>query len=124
MNLQCHQKNKGFTLIELLVVVAIIGLLSSVVMASLNSARLKAKDALISYYTNNESRMMYGTYKAKGYLVGSGAIESAHRNVVQQRLKLSGQRWNKSGAQQIVNLRAYQKSNRWNQVVQLIKNAA
>ena len=84
----------------------------------------KAKDALISYYTNNESRMMYGTYKAKGYLVGSGAIESAHRNVVQQRLKLSGQRWNKSGAQQIVNLRAYQKSNRWNEVVQLIKNAA
>jgi hypothetical protein len=82
------------------------------------------RKAAVSYYENNLKRMQYKTYKEAGYMIGSGPIESAHRNIAQQRLKLSGQRWTIKGAQQIVNLRAYQKSNRWDELVGIIKMAA
>lgn len=89
-----------------------------------NKEAEKLRTEVARYYQNNQIRMQYKTYQDAGYLIGSGPIESAHRNVVQQRLKLSGQRWSEKGAQQIVNLRAYQKSDRWPELVNLIKFAA
>src|SRR5699024_1972416 len=78
-------------------------------------------DALLSYYKNNRNRMNYGSYKTTGYLVGSGPIESANRNVIQKRLKLSGQRWTQQGAQNMASLRAFIKSMRLGDIQNLLK---
>lgn len=65
----------------------------------------KEKEKLFNYLKNNQKRINYGLYKEQGLLFGSGAIESANRNIIQKRMKLSGQRWTLSGAQQMLNLR-------------------
>lgn len=94
-----------------------------------NIMGLKVKDVhtiekqgeLVQYFTNNAQRMKYHEYLANGWLIGSGPIESAHREVIQKRLKRSGQRWTLNGAQQIANLRVAYKSNEWEKVRNLIK---
>ena len=91
---------------------------------SKNAEVARAKQTAIRYYTEHEDRMMYKTYKTQGLLIGSGPIEAAHRNVIQQRMKLSGQKWSKSGVQAIANLRCYHQSCAWNIVKNLIKLAA
>lgn len=84
----------------------------------------RMKKSLIAYYQANARRMLYKTYRQNGLLIGSGAMESAHRHVIQHRMKLSGQRWTIKGAQQMANLRVIFKSNQWNHVVELTKKAA
>ncbi len=58
------KNSKGFTLIELLVVIAIIGILSSVVLASLNTARLRGADGSIKSSLSNarsQAELYYDT---------------------------------------------------------------
>ena len=77
------------------------------------------KEKVQTYYQDNKHRMDYKYYLEQGWFIGSGAIESAHRNVIQHRMKLNGQRWG-TKAQPILNLRAANKSDKWDKIVQLI----
>jgi hypothetical protein len=74
------------------------------------------------YYRANRDRMRYDEYIKRGLSIGSGAIESAHRTVVQRRMKLSGQRWTNPGAEHMLNLRVCSLSGKWNLLEDLIKH--
>lgn len=83
----------------------------------------KEAQNLIAYYDGNKERMDYKRYQQIGCgIIGSGAIESAHRTVVQKRMKQSGQRWTIQGAQNMLNLRVTRKNLRWNKIVELVKS--
>ena len=79
---------------------------------------------LLTYLTNNKQRINYKTYLDDGLFIGSGAMESANKEVVQKRMKLSGQRWTLKGVQQVVNLRIALKNDEWDKLVSQIKMAA
>lgn len=100
-------------------VVAEIGALSCSTEAS-QAAQAK----LLGYYGRNRERMRYGRYRRLGYMIGSGPIESAHRGVIQRRMKLSGQRWTVAGGQRLANLRVAYASGQWSQVQRLVRMAA
>lgn len=58
-------------------------------------------------------RMDYPAYRARGLQIGSGAMESIHRNGSQLRLKLPGARWLVKTAQAVMNLRMLEIAGRW-----------
>jgi hypothetical protein len=69
-------------------------------------ATREAHRELLVYFGNQGHRMDYPTYRARGWLIGSGPVEAACKLVVGQRLKGSGMRWSEGGADAVCHLRA------------------
>jgi hypothetical protein len=67
----------------------------------------------VTYFTNNAHRMRYDQYRAAGYLIGSGTVESGCKQLVTQRLKLPGAQWDVSGAVYTAKARAAWLSGEW-----------
>lgn len=72
----------------------------------------------VRYYQNNCHRMRYKYFRDLGLDIGSGSIESAHRTIVQCRMKQAGMYWGKHNVQSMVSLRAKYLSGDWNEIVE------
>lgn len=73
-----------------------------VLAADLGASEKENADAKINYFENNQTRMLYGTYKRKGYFYGSGVVEAGCKSVIGKRTKQSGMFWSEKGAEDVL----------------------
>jgi hypothetical protein len=76
-------------------------------------------EAALSYYREHQSRMDYASYRARGMQIGSGSAESACKQLVAARLKGAGMIWDAQGAEAVAAVRAWLKSERWEEALAL-----
>jgi len=69
----------------------------------------------IKYFRHNRKRMRYDEYLAQGYPIGSGMAEGTCRNLVKDRMELTGIEWEYLGAQAMIYTRALYLNGEWDQ---------
>jgi hypothetical protein len=79
----------------------------------LRGTKLQQFGKAYRYLRDRMGHMRYAEYRSLGVPLGSGVTEAACKTVYTQRLKLSGMRWTRAGAQRILNLRVVQLSGVW-----------
>lgn len=92
--------------------------------AKLEKMPILDKEKLLNYLINNKYRMKYDKYRKKGYMISSGPIESAHRTVLQVRMKRSGQHWSEKGCDNMVKLRVAYRSNKFHIITNILRSQA
>jgi len=70
-------------------------------------------DSIIHYFQQNQARMQYGAYQQRGYFIGSGAIESAGKQLTAARIKGPGMRWNVTDLNALLALRCVFLEHSW-----------
>jgi hypothetical protein len=83
----------------------------------------KALQSACEYFINHSEHLSYAPAKRKKYPIGSGAIESAVRRVINLRLKSAGTFWLQETANEMLFLRAYYKTNRWSAIEKMASHA-
>ena len=81
-------------------------------------SKREAMNRLIRYISTNEEQMRYDVFRAKGYDIGSGAVEGACKNVIGKRLKQSGMIWSRPGSSATLALRITWLNDKWEQLWQ------
>lgn len=76
--------------------------------------RVKGLRCELNYFIRNRERLFYDKIRNAGLPIGSGAMESAVRRVVNLRLKGAGIFWLRETAEAMLKLRSYYKAGRWN----------
>ena len=80
----------------------------------LTGSQRKPVDKALKYFRRNKSFMDYQTALSQGLPIASGVIEGACRHLVQDRLGITGARWDLPGAEAVLRLRAVRASGDWN----------
>ena len=83
------------------------------------TAHGKAVAEAITYFTNQQARMHYADYRARGLQIGSGTMESSCKQIITARLKQAGMIWSINGARAVATVRAWLKSGRWQEAIAL-----
>lgn len=66
----------------------------------------------LGYFVNHVARMQYGTFRRRGFFIGSGVIEAGCKTVIGSRCKQSGMFWGEPGAENVLVLCCIQASRR------------
>jgi hypothetical protein len=75
-------------------------------------SQAQAVEKELGYFVNNVARMQYGTFRRRGFFIGSGVIEAGCKTVIGARCKQSGMFWGEPGAENILALRCIHASRR------------